>query len=95
LREHGATFCIVSSAKVPADAVVTSETAYFRFHGLTGGYRHNYSDPELREWAGVIRGTGAARTFAYFNNDYQAYAVANARRIGELLGASPKPDGRK
>ena len=94
LREHRATFCIVSSAKVPADAVVTTDTAYFRFHGLTGGYRHNYSDQELRDWAGVVRATGAAETFAYFNNDYQAYAVGNARRLGELLGASPKTADR-
>ena len=86
LREHGATFCIVSSAKVPPDAVVTSDTAYFRFHGLAGGYRHDYSEEELRGWADVIRGTGAAATFAYFNNDYQAHAVANARRLREILG---------
>ena len=86
LREHHATFCIVSSAKVPPDPVVTTETAYFRFHGLTGGYRHNYSEEELGHWAGAARATGAAETFAYFNNDYQAYAVENARRLGELLG---------
>lgn len=67
----------------------TSGTAYFRFHGLTGGYRHDYSEPELRDWAGVIRATGAAETFAYFNNDYQAHAVGNARRLRELLGMSP------
>jgi uncharacterized protein YecE (DUF72 family) len=74
--------------------VVTTDTAYFRFHGLTGGYRHNYSDQELRDWAGVVRATGAAETFAYFNNDYQAYAVGNTRRLGELLGASPKTADR-
>lgn len=89
LRAHRTTFCIVSSAKVPSDAVLTSETAYFRFHGLTGGYRHDYSDEELREWAGVIGATGAAETFAYFNNDYQAYAVRNALRLREILGQFP------
>jgi uncharacterized protein YecE (DUF72 family) len=89
LRTSRATFCIVSSAKVPADAVMTSDTAYFRFHGLTGGYRHDYSEPELREWAGLIRATGATETFAYFNNDYQAQAVGNARRLRELLSAPP------
>jgi len=95
LRTHRATFCIVSSARVPPDPIMTSDTAYFRFHGLTGGYRHDYSEPELREWAGVIRATGAAETFAYFNNDYQAHAVENARRLRELLTAPPRTaDGR-
>ena len=86
LRARGALFCIVSSAKVPSDPVRTSDTAYFRFHGLTGGHRHDYSEEELRAWAGVVRATGAAETFAYFNNDYQAHAVANARRLREILG---------
>jgi uncharacterized protein YecE (DUF72 family) len=89
LRTYRATFCVVSSAKVPPTAVLTSDTAYFRFHGLTGGYRHDYSDDELREWAAVIRSLNAAETFAYFNNDYQAHAVFNARRLREILGASP------
>jgi uncharacterized protein YecE (DUF72 family) len=88
LRETRAIFCVVSSAKVPGDAVLTADTAYFRFHGLTGGYRHNYSEAELREWAEVIRSIDASEVFAYFNNDYQAYAVQNARRLHELLVAS-------
>jgi uncharacterized protein YecE (DUF72 family) len=89
LREYRTIFCIVSSTKVPADAVRTADTAYFRFHGLTGGYRHNYSEEEIRDWAGVVRTTGATATFAYFNNDYQAYAVENARRLRQLLGHPP------
>jgi len=85
LRTCRVAFCIVSSARVPSDAIMTSDTAYFRFHGLTGGYRHDYSDDELRTWAKVIRETGAAETFAYFNNDYQAFAVRNAVRLREIL----------
>ena len=88
LREHRATFCIVSSAKVPADAALTSDTAYFRFHGLTGGYRHDYSEEELRHWAGVIRATDTPETFVYFNNDYEARAVRNARRLREILATA-------
>jgi uncharacterized protein YecE (DUF72 family) len=89
LRTYRAGFCTVSSAKVPPDAVLTSATAYFRFHGLTGGYRHNYSEDELRHWAKVIRATGGAETFVYFNNDYQAFAVQNAFRLAEILRDGP------
>jgi uncharacterized protein YecE (DUF72 family) len=89
LREYQAIFCIVSSAKVPSDAILTSETAYFRFHGLTGGYRHDYTEAELRERAGVIGTTGASESYIYFNNDYQAAAVRNAIRLRELLTPAP------
>ena len=85
LRANGVTLCVVSSEKVPAQAVVTTETAYFRFHGLTGGYRYLYTEDELRHWAGIIGKIKAAETYAYFNNDYQAAAVQNASRLSELL----------
>ncbi len=85
LRTHRVTVCIVSSEKVPAQAVLTSETAYFRFHGLTGGYRYSYTEDELRHWADVISQTPASEKFVYFNNDYQAAAVQNASRLGDLL----------
>jgi uncharacterized protein YecE (DUF72 family) len=76
---------VVSSGRVPAEVVVTSEVAYFRFHGLTGGYRYRYSDEELRKWAENIRRTTAREIYIYFNNDYQAHAVFNAQRLSELL----------
>ncbi len=85
LRSHKATFCAVSSAKVPHTVIETAETAYFRFHGLTGGYRYNYTDEELREWASVIKTAGAKEAYIYFNNDYQAYSVANCLKLRELL----------
>lgn len=86
MRAHRATFCVVSSDKVPRTPVETSDVAYFRFHGLTGGHRYNYTDDELSEWAGVIQRAKAAARFVYFNNDYQAFAVKNCLRLGELLG---------
>ena len=85
LRSHKVIFCAVSSAKVPHTVIETAETAYFRFHGLTGGYRYNYTDEELKEWASVIKTSGAKEAYIYFNNDYQAYAVANCLKLKELL----------
>jgi len=85
LSNYGAIFCVVSSGRVPAEVVETSEVAYFRFHGLTGGYRYRYSDEELRKWAEIIRRTTAREIYIYFNNDYQAHAVFNAQRLSELL----------
>ncbi len=86
LRTHGAAFCVVSSGQVPKTPVETSGIAYFRFHGLTGGYRYNYSDEELAEWADTIRKAKASVRYVYFNNDYRAYAVNNCLKLMELLG---------
>ena len=87
MSNHGVVFCVVSSSRVPPEAVVTSETAYFRFHGLTGGFRYRYSDDELKKWAKVISQSTARECFVYFNNDYQAHAVFNALKLRELLTA--------
>lgn len=84
----GAIFCVVSSSRVPPEVVVTAPVAYFRFHGLTGGYRYRYSDEELKKWAEAIRQCGATEAFVYFNNDYQAHAVFNALKLRELLSGT-------
>jgi len=85
LKSHQVIFCVVSSKKVPKTIVETTETCYFRFHGLTGGYRYCYTDEELKEWAKAIKKTKAKECYIYFNNDYQAYAVANSKKLGEFL----------
>ena len=51
-----------------------------------GGRRGNYSDTELRAWADRIRELRAeADVLAYFNNDWEAFAVRNGLRMRELL----------
>ena len=77
---------MVSSARVPAETVVTSSLAYFRFHGLTGGYRYRYTDEELLTWSKKINGLKAEECYVYFNNDYRAQAVFNALTLKKLLG---------
>ena len=85
LRAQGVTFCTASSAKVPKTSPETAPVAYFRFHGLTGEHRHDYSQEELEEWAGIIRRSKAEEAYIYFNNDYQAFAVSNCLKLKELL----------
>jgi len=85
LRSHKVTFCAVSSAKVPGTVIETADIAYVRFHGLTGEHRHNYSENELKEWSEEIKTVQAKECFIYFNNDYQAYAVANAKALENML----------
>ncbi|MFZ2052578.1 MAG: DUF72 domain-containing protein [Candidatus Aminicenantales bacterium] len=85
LRARNVIFCSVSSAQVPDTLMESSNVAYFRFHGLTGGHRHKYSDEELAQWAERISRAKAEERFVYFNNDYQAHAVDNCLKLAELL----------
>ncbi len=87
LREFNAGFCIhdMSGMKVPR--VVTCDVIYVRFHGPTGRYQGNYSKAALQEWARWITEhlKGKKAIFAYFNNDYNAYAINNAKILKEQL----------
>ena len=58
---------------------------YVRLHHGHRGRRGNYSESELREWAGRL-GRWDADACVYFNNDWEAFAVRNASRLRELLG---------
>lgn len=86
LAEAGVGFCAVSSERVPNDVFETAPFAYFRFHGLTGGYRYRYSDEELATWAKAMKGLATSREcFAYFNNDFDAHAAENGLKLAGLL----------
>lgn len=86
LKAFNVIFCTVSSTKVPKTVVKTAESCYFRFHGLTGGYKYRYSEEELAIWAESIKETKAEEIYVYFNNDYRAYAVQNCQTLQKLLG---------
>ena len=85
LREHGAALVIGDAPTRPFQTdEVTADWTFVRFHHGRRGRRGNYSETELREWAKRIRGLGVD-TFAYFNNDWEAFAVRNAERLRALV----------
>jgi len=77
-RKTGTIFCSVSSPKLPDQLIKTADELYIRFHGLSQWYRHDYSQTELAVWTERIRKSGAARVWAYFNNDREGHAITNA-----------------
>ena len=85
-RAHGTLFCACSGPGLPDELVRTADEIYVRFHGVDRWYLYDYSDTELQVWADRIRDSGARRVWAYFNNDYNANAPKNAKRLIELLG---------
>lgn len=88
LRKYQAAFVSVSSMRMPLDFSVTADFVYLRFHGLTGGARHDYTREELMPWAEHLRAQAAAgrACFAYFNNDLNVRAPGNAELLLQMCG---------
>jgi uncharacterized protein YecE (DUF72 family) len=90
LREHGAALVIGDRPEVKEFQahVFTAPWTLVRFHYGSRGRRGNYSETELREWARRLEDwSGDMEVLAYFNNDWEVFAVRNALRMKELLGA--------
>jgi uncharacterized protein YecE (DUF72 family) len=74
---------------VPVRDVVTANFVYVRRHGSSRRYGGRYPETALRRDAeAALASARAGRdVYEYFNNDAQAYAVANARRLRELVSS--------
>jgi uncharacterized protein YecE (DUF72 family) len=95
LREHNAALVIADRPEVHAFQTheLTADFTFVRFHAGTRGRNGNYSESELEEWSGRLAAwSREVDVFAYFNNDWEGYAPANARRLRSLLGhVAPRP----
>ncbi len=87
LRIHNAGFCAFHMAGRETPLEATTDFAYVRFHGADGLYDGSYSNSELAVWAGRLRDLpeDVRDVYAYFNNDTNAYAVANAKTFVEFI----------
>ncbi|MEW6062945.1 MAG: DUF72 domain-containing protein [Nanoarchaeota archaeon] len=85
LKNYKVAYCIVSAPNLPVEPKVTAKFSYIRFHGVDNWYAYNYSNKELRDWAKIIRNLKCREVYAYFNNDYNAYAVRNCLHFKKLL----------
>jgi len=95
LRHHGAANVSVSSAGMPMNLEVTADFVYIRFHGLRDGAAHDYSRAELQPWANHIRKQSEAgkNVYAYFNNDANVRAPADAKVLMKLIGPAAVEGG--
>lgn len=84
LRRHGAALCIHDKIPDHPQSVTTGFT-YVRFHGAEAG--GDYGEATLSTWARRIRGWQAEGLdcWAFFNNDWQGYAIRNARTLRSLV----------
>jgi len=86
LKKNRIGYCIVSAPNLPEDIKVTTKFAYIRFHGKKSWYGSRYSKKEMQEWAEIIKKLKVKDVYAYFNNDYNAYAVKNCLELKKLVG---------
>lgn len=88
LKDHNISFCLSDTAgRYPYHEVVTADFLYIRLHGSIKLYASEYSEEELQEWALKIKNWGM-ETYVYFDNDFQGFAIKNAKRLKEILSIS-------
>jgi uncharacterized protein YecE (DUF72 family) len=87
LRAHGAALVVGDTPERPFQThELTAGWTFVRFHHGSRGRNGNYSERELDGWAERIAGwRRRADVYAYFNNDWNGYAVRNALYLERRL----------
>jgi uncharacterized protein YecE (DUF72 family) len=87
LRNRGVALVIGDSPKRPFQTYeLTADWTFVRFHHGHRGRNGNYSERELEEWRRRIASWRAkVDVYAYFNNDWEGYAVKNALWLRKRL----------
>lgn len=88
LRSHGVALTIADRPDLPFQTCeITADFTYIRFHHGHRGRRGNYSRSELEDWAArIAEWAQELDLFAYFNNDWEAFAPRNAETLARILG---------
>jgi uncharacterized protein YecE (DUF72 family) len=91
LGGHGAALVIGDHPKWPFQArELTTDWTLVRLHHGRRGRRGNYSETEIEEWARrIAQWRRRAEVLVYFNNDWEGFAVENARSLRRRLRQSP------
>jgi uncharacterized protein YecE (DUF72 family) len=89
--------CLHDSKAQPVTGPVTADFVYIRRHGYArrGSYTRRALEADasrIREWSGSGRDV-----YVYYNNDWRAFAVRNARTLAHLVGipAPTRATGRR
>ncbi|HEY3106938.1 MAG TPA: DUF72 domain-containing protein [Gaiellaceae bacterium] len=87
LREHAVALVIGDHPRrLFQTHELTAGWTFIRFHHGSRGRNGNYSERELEDWAArVDEWRGTVEVYAYFNNDWNGYAVRNGLALREML----------
>lgn len=94
LRTHGVALTIGDHPERKYQTrELTASFTFVRFHFSHENASGNYSHAELERWADWLRRLKrGTRAWVYFNNDWQAFAIENARFLRGILGVPAPPD---
>jgi uncharacterized protein YecE (DUF72 family) len=90
LKKYEVAYTIVDEPLLPPEVQVTSDFAYFRWHGhgTRPWFNYRYSIDELEPWVPKVRNVAnkVKKVYGYFNNHFHGYAVENCLQVLEMLG---------
>jgi uncharacterized protein YecE (DUF72 family) len=91
LREHDVALVVGDHPERPFQShELTADFTFVRFHYGHRGRGGNYSHSELSEWAErIARWRREVDVFAYFNNDWNAFAIENAKFLQRRFAHTP------
>ncbi|MBO8160242.1 MAG: DUF72 domain-containing protein [Thermosipho sp. (in: Bacteria)] len=87
LKENNISFCISDSSRYKGIWIKTADFVYIRFHGPTRLYTSEYGETSLKNFAKKILEFNC-ETYAYFNNDFNGYALKDAKKLLEFLNTN-------
>jgi uncharacterized protein YecE (DUF72 family) len=95
LRAQGVALTIGDHPSRPFQTYdATASWRFIRFHYGSRGRAGNYSATEIEDWARrIAHWRRREEVYAYFNNDWNSYAPANARLMMRRLGVERLRDG--
>jgi len=81
------TLCLTDSSEWFSNEEITGNFAYIRFHGPDKVYESKYNDELLKKWSDKIKNylNNDLDVFCYFNNDFNAYAIEDAKKIKKMI----------
>ena len=86
LARHNITFSGMSYPNLPDNVIENTPNIYYRFHGVPNLYRSSYSTEFLQKVVDTVKSDMQSTDgWFYFNNDYDAVGVENAKRMIGLI----------
>ena len=90
LEKYKVAYTIVDEPLLPPEIHLTSNIAYFRWHGKgrKPWFNYKYSEEELKPWIPKVKAASkkVKKVYGYFNNHFHGYAPENCLQVLEMLG---------
>ncbi len=89
LKQYGVAYTIVDEPLLPPEVHLTTDFAYFRWHGRGDDiwFDYLYTEEELAPWVPKVQeaAKNVKKVYGYFNNHYHGYAPENCLQMLEKL----------